>query len=293
MTLQEAADALSVHYMTAYRYVRLGLLHAEKVGGSWRVDTADLDEFRERRSGKLVVGAEAVSGWSPRSVDAPWADRFESRLVAGDLRGAWGVVEAAMSAGRNLDSIYLEVISPAMVSIGERWERDDIDVALEHRASGIAMRIIGQLGHRFTRRGRVRGAVVVATPAGETHAIPTAIVSDLLRIRGWEVSDLGADVPPESLIAALDAETDVRAVGLSVTSAENLESAADSCVLVRRKRPEVKIVVGGLALDGADAAADLGADAYAATGIEMHELLDEWFPLSRLKARDEGRAAGG
>lgn len=290
MTLQEAADALGVHYMTAYRYVRLGLLHAEKVGGSWRVEAADLDDFRKRRKGTPASGTGSAG--SPRLTDAPWADRFESRLVAGDVRGAWGVVEAAMSAGRDLDSIYLEVISPAMVSIGERWERGDIDVALEHRASGIAMRVIGQLGHRFARRGRARGAVVVATPAGETHAIPTAIVSDLLRIRGWQVSDLGADVPAESLIVALEAETDARALGLSVTSAENLAAASDSCALVRRERPEIKIVVGGRAIEGHDAARELGADAYAATGVEMHELLDDWIPLSRPGVRDEGLAAG-
>lgn len=290
MTLQEAADALGVHYMTAYRYVRLGLLHAEKIGGSWRVDAAELDDFRARRSGAAPSGAGAAGG--PRGADAPWAERFESRLVAGDGRGAWGVVEAAMSAGRDLDSVYLEVISPAMVSIGERWERGDIDVALEHRASGITMRVIGQLGHRFARRGRVRGAVVVATPAGETHAIPTAIVSDLLRIRGWEVSDLGADVPAESLVAALESDAEARAIGLSVTSADNLASAAASCALVRRERPEVKIVVGGRAIDGDEAALEVGADAYAATGIEMHDLLDEWFPLSRSSVRDEGLAAG-
>jgi len=287
MTLQEAADALGVHYMTAYRYVRLGLLHAEKIGGSWRVETADLDDFREYRN-----DGSGASARPARSADAPWADRFESRLVAGDSRGAWGVVEAAMSAGRDLDSVYLDVIGPAMVSIGERWERGDIDVALEHRASGIAMRVIGQLGHRFARRGRVRGAVVVATPAGETHAIPTAIVSDLLRIRGWEVSDLGADVPAASLVVALNAAVEVRALGLSITSEENLGSAAESCALVRQERPDVKIVVGGRAIGGHDAAIELGADAHAVTGVQMHELLDEWFPLSRPRVRDEGLAAG-
>ena len=59
MTLQEAADALGVHYMTAYRYVRLGLLHAEKIGGSWRVETADLDDFREYRNDGSGASARA------------------------------------------------------------------------------------------------------------------------------------------------------------------------------------------------------------------------------------------
>ena len=45
ISLQEAADALGVHYMTAYRYVRTGRLPAVKDGAEWRVDPADLAEW--------------------------------------------------------------------------------------------------------------------------------------------------------------------------------------------------------------------------------------------------------
>ncbi|MEL6892517.1 MAG: B12-binding domain-containing protein, partial [Actinomycetota bacterium] len=209
MTLQEAADALDVHYMTAYRYVRLGLLDARKVGGSWQVTADALEAFRAERDDR-----SPDDGTTPRrGSQAPWAERFEARLVAGDGRGAWGVVEAAMAAGHDLDAVYLQVLTPAMVSIGDRWAAGELDVSIEHRASGIAMRIIGRLGHRFVRRGRSRGAVVVGAPPGEFHALPTAIISDLLRMRGWEVSDLGADVPIESLLFALGDVADVKAVG--------------------------------------------------------------------------------
>ena len=47
LTLHEAAALLGVHYMTAYRYVRLGLLPAAKSGGSWRVTAADLEQFQQ------------------------------------------------------------------------------------------------------------------------------------------------------------------------------------------------------------------------------------------------------
>ena len=46
LTLQEAADELGVHYMTAYRYVRLGMLEATKRGRSWVVHREDLEAFR-------------------------------------------------------------------------------------------------------------------------------------------------------------------------------------------------------------------------------------------------------
>ncbi len=289
MTLQEAADALGVHYMTAYRYVRLGLLDAQKVGGTWQVGQDALEAFRSERSERSPDDGTSIPR---RGSQAPWSERFEARLVAGDARGAWGVVEAAMAAGRDLDAIYLDVLTPAMVSIGDRWAAGELDVAIEHRASGIAMRVIGRLGHRFVRRGRSRGSVVVANPAGEFHAIPTAIIGDLLRMRGWEVSDLGADVPVDSLLFALGSESDVKALGLSVTNPANLDSLTASCAAVRDALPDVKIVVGGGAIDGEEHAVELGADGYAVSGAGMHELLDVWFPLSRAAVRSAGLAAG-
>jgi hypothetical protein len=88
VSLHEAAAMLDVHYMTAYRYVRLGLLPAHKAAGTWRVLLHDLREFQ---------------GQSPQPIDAElslkknvvWWERLEARLLAGDGNGAWAVVEAA------------------------------------------------------------------------------------------------------------------------------------------------------------------------------------------------------
>ena len=91
--------------------------------------------------------------------------------MAGDARGAWGVIEAAQAAGADVDEVYLDLVAPAMVSIGRRWESGELDVAVEHRASVIAGRLVGRLGHRFLRRGRNRGTVVLGAPAGERHAL--------------------------------------------------------------------------------------------------------------------------
>jgi excisionase family DNA binding protein len=268
LTLQEAADALGVHYMTAYRYVRLGLLPAAKSGGTWRVATADLDEFRA--GGPM---APQVDGGSRRR--APWAERLEARLLAGDARGAWGVIEAALAAGAELEDIYLDVLAPAMSAIGDRWERGELDVSLEHRATGIAMRLIGRLGPRFVRRGRTRGAVVLGAPAGERHGLPVALVADLLRQHGWEVSDLGADVPHESFVHAATTTPDVVAVGVSVTSDSCLESAAGALAALRASTDGVTLVVGGRAIRNEEAGLALGADLVALDARKFADLLEQ------------------
>lgn len=256
LTLQDAASVLGVHYMTAYRYVRLGLLPATKVGGTWRVAQADLDAYR---SGDSVVAPRERGGRQR----APWAQRLEQRLLAGDARGSWGVVEAALASGTELDEVYLEILAPALTSIGQRWAQGEIDIALEHVATGIATRIVGRLGPRFSRRGRSRGTVVIGAPTGERHALPIALVSDLVRLNGWEVIDLGADTPASSFAHSALAADDLVAVGISVTTVESLDAAAEALAAVRSAVPGVLLVAGGHGIAGTEHAQFLGADLWA------------------------------
>lgn len=269
VTLHEAAEMLGVHYMTAYRYVRLGLLAASKSGGVWQVEVADLAEFK-------AGGPSSPQPARGSQRRAPWADRLEARLIAGDAHGAWGVIEAAMTAGVGLERVYGEVLSPALAQIGARWERNELDISVEHRASGIAMRIIGRLGPRFIGRGRTRGAVVLGSPAGERHSLPLAMLADLIRLQRWDVSDLGADVPTHSFVHAAIATPDLAAVGVSVMVPSSLEAAAATCVALRAALPDVMVVVGGAAIRDEQHALDLGATAYAASGEEFTTLLDAW-----------------
>jgi excisionase family DNA binding protein len=272
LTLQEAADELGVHYMTAYRYVRLGVLDAAKSGGVWQVQRAALERFREQAAQASSASARSGTGGA-RNRKAPWASRLESRLVAGDAPGSWSVVEAAMAAGAELDEVYLDVLTPAMVSIGERWAAGELDISVEHRATGIAMRIVGRIGPRFTRRGRSRGVVALGAPAGEFHALPVAMLGDLLRLRGWEVSDFGVDMPSESIAHVIRETSDLLAVGLSAMSSDNLPALADACAAARQADPDVLVVVGGHAVLDDDHAVALGAHARAISGEAMHELL--------------------
>lgn len=267
LTLHAAADALGVHYMTAYRYVRLGLLAASKMGGTWRVAQSDLDEFRA--GGPMAPQAE---GGSRRR--APWAGRLEVRLLAGDARGSWGVIEAALAAGCGLEEVYVEVVAPAMSGIGDRWERGELDVSVEHRASGIVMRLIGRLGPRFVRRGRTRGVVIIAAPAGERHALPVAMLADLVRQRGWEVSDLGVDVPDASLVHAALTTPDVVAIGVSVTNDECLPATRRALATLREASTDAMLVVGGRAVRDEVHGLELGADAVALDARAFGRILD-------------------
>ncbi len=251
VTLQDAAERLGVHYMTVYRYVRLGRLPARKVGGVWEVEVADLTGLRrglDRRVG--------------RRRPAAWSKRLESRLISGDEAGAWGVVESALASGSDPAEIYTRLLGPALRSVGERWANGDLTVAEEHLASSVALRVIGRLGPRFARPGRPRGRVIVATPPGERHAIPGAMLADLLRGAGFAVIDLGADIPADELEGAIGAFDDLVAVCIAATTGDT-DRAIKRSVKAVQKVVDVPVVLGGAGVADAEHAAGLGADHYA------------------------------
>ena len=184
-------------------------------------------------------------------------------MLAGDTVGAWAVVEAAMASGAEPEQVYAEILGPVMVSIGDKWESGDIDIEDEHLASAVAGRIIGKLGPRFARRGRTRGVVVATTPPGERHGFGVAMVADILRGRGFEVLELGPDLPTDRLIAALGKVSGLVAVCLSVVSGDHLGSCAEVITALKAEFPETPVLVGGSAIGSSSTAMALGADGYA------------------------------
>lgn len=260
-TLQEAADRLGVHYMTMYRYVRLGLIPAAKAGGSWRVSVADLEAFSRPQAGR------------PESGETPWVDRLVARMLAGDTVGSWAVVESAMASGAAPEDVYSKIVAPALTVIGERWCSGDLGVEDEHVASAVAGRLIGKLGPRFARRGRSKGVVVATTPPGERHGFGVAMISDIIRGRGFDVLELGPDLPLDSLIRALDRIECLRAVCLSVVSTDHLESCGEVVAAVKKAHPDVVVIVGGRAFTTEKAADAVGADGFSSEAIGAAEIL--------------------
>ena len=262
MTLQEAADRLGTHYMTVYRYVRLGRLPARKVGGTWQVEVSDVEALR--RGDEQAV--------RPRP-SADWSTRLESRILAGDEAGAWGVIEAALASANTPSQIYTDLIIPALTSIGSKWHKGDVSVAQEHLATAVVMRLIGRLGPHFARKGRPKGVVVVTTPAGERHAIPSLIVADLLRGAGFQVLDLGTDVPPESLGQILERVDGLTAVCVSSTRVGADPDVRATTSSIRTSAPGVPIFIGGASVADIDHAIALGGDGWASDGPGAVEIV--------------------
>lgn len=232
LTLNEVAERLGVHYMTAYKYVRTGKLVATKVGGGWLVDQEDLDEFTSRP--KTTSTSERVD----------WSARLGDRLIAGDEPGSWSVIEAAMASGIEPASIYVDVLAPALAAIGSAWAIGEVSITEEHRATAVTNRLIGRLGPRFTRPGRTRGTIVIGAVAGDQHAVPIALAADLLRGRGFSVIDLGANTPAEAFIDAGMSADRLVAIGISA-SASGVDDAIVATADAVADGIGCPIVIGG------------------------------------------------
>ena len=260
LSLGECAARLGVHYMTVYRYVRTGMLPARKVGAEWRVDGPDLAAF-------------ATAPRPVRSkIPAPGADRLEARLVAGDERGAWRVIEAGLAAGMTPTRVYVDMIGAAMRNIGDGWAEGSRTIADEHRASAAAHRLMGRMAGRFAAPGRPKGRVVVGAPAGERHELPVTMVADMLRGAGFGVIDVGTDLPTGDYVAAARQAAPLTAVGISASSSKALGGVR---VLIKALRVEGlgPILLGGGAVLGGEHARSLGADLYAGSGPEAVAVL--------------------
>jgi len=271
ITLAEAAERLGVHYMTAYRYVRTGRLAAVKQGQEWVVRGRDVETLQreladpDRKNGERSPSARGRRAYPGRLVD---------RLLAPDEPGAWTVVEGALASGMPAEDVYIEVIGPALDEIGTRWERGEITVGDEHQASAVAQRLIGRLGPRFARRGRKRGLLLVGTAPGEHHSIPSAMFGDLLRGRGYQVIDLGADVPIDSWVAASIREPRPVAIGLCATAPDN-DGNLRRTLRALRAATDAPVFVGGRAITSEAHALRLGATAFTSSIADAHALLED------------------
>jgi MerR family transcriptional regulator, light-induced transcriptional regulator len=246
LTLQEAAEALKVHYMTAYRWVRRGDLPAFKAGGRLRVRVADVEQFVTSRQVDVALPAE-----EPGRTD--WTlhrDRLLEVLLAGDGVEAASLVRRVVADGAPAGDVYLNLLTPTLHRVGEAWRAGEANVAVEHRATEICSGIVARLGEHFRRRGPARGVAVTLTLPGEQHALAAAMVADFLRGWGYGVHHLGPCVPLADLRQLLQtAPTDVICVSVTVTDPG--EDAYRAVVTAAHDAGAHVVVVGGQAADRA------------------------------------------
>ncbi len=211
---------------------------------------------------------QAVNGHNAaylRGMPQPWeaCDAFEPELLAGQHKKAWAIYQESIEASHDVVETSLHLVQPALYRIGQKWQENRISVSREHLATAIAQSILARGFSRAQPAPPRHGRVVLACVAGNNHSLGLTMVADALELEGWEVLNLGANNPTESIVT-LVGETGPKLVGLSVSLPQHFAAARETIQRLTAQGGEGRpgIMLGGVAINQfAPLARLLGADA--------------------------------
>ncbi len=164
-----------------------------------------------------------------------------------------------------LDIIENHLI-PALNALGNGYENKTLFLPRLLGGAEAAKSAFNVINSSLSGEKREKGMkIVIATVRGDIHDIGKNIVATLLSNYGFEVIDLGKDVPPERVLEAVQ-DSGAKLVGLSALMTTTVPAMAETVKLLREKSPETKVMVGGAVLT-ADYARDMGADFYGADAM--------------------------
>lgn len=184
----------------------------------------------------------------PDEVATP--ELIASLLADGDDElAAWAISQAMLERPRA--AVFDDVVRRAMELVGERWETDQWTISQEHLASVALAAALARLRPADEPDTRIGPVAVLAGPEGEQHVAGLACLAQILEADGWQVNNLGANVPADDLVRFVS-ERQVDLIALTVATAPRVPALVRTVEALRalRKEPEappMAILVGGRA----------------------------------------------
>jgi len=185
-------------------------------------------------------------------------------VETGKVKLIEGLVQEALDAGENPNLILDEGMIAAMGIIGTKFQANEVFVP-EMLVAAKTMKKGVEVIRPHLKSGSLgkKGKYIIGTVAGDLHDIGKNLVALMIESAGFEVIDLGVDVPPERFVEALGENPDCKVVGASAlltTTMEALKSTVDA-IHAAGYKDKVKIMIGGAPVTQ-EFADQIGADAY-------------------------------
>ena len=173
-------------------------------------------------------------------------------------------VQEALDAGCDPTEILNDGMIKAMDVVGEKFKNGEIfvpEMLVAARAMKKGVEVLKP--HLATGAAGAAGKVIIGTVAGDLHDIGKNLVSMMLESAGFEVIDLGVDVPKEKFVEAYEANPDTKIICCSALLTTTMPALKEAVALINEAafRPNVKVMVGGAPITQAFAD-EIGADAY-------------------------------
>ena len=200
-------------------------------------------------------------------------DELKTRVIDMDVTGVVELTRKALGEGSSAEEILNKSLIPAMEIVGDEYEYGDRyipEMLLSADAMKGAMNILRPV---LVGSGvKMQGKVVIGTVEGDLHEIGMNLVSVMLEGAGFEVCNLGAEVPAEKFVKAVK-EHEANLLGMSAlltTTMLNMKVVIEA-LQEAGMREKVKVMIGGAPVTQ-DYADEIGADGYASDAPSATEL---------------------
>ena len=224
-----------------------------------------------------VAGTSTSSGSTKASSASSGAVLSLSEAIERGVTGrAAEAMKEALDSGReSLEIIDAELI-PALDRVGKGFEAGTVFLPQLLMSADAAKAAFAVVKEAMADKPRTtKGQVILATVKGDIHDIGKNIVKVMLENYGYDVIDLGKDVPPEVIVDCA-IENNIRVVGLSALMTTTVASMEETIKLLREKKPGTKVVVGGAVMTP-EYSDKIGADAYAKDAMATVRYCDSVF----------------
>lgn len=185
-------------------------------------------------------------------------------LIEGDEKQLASLIQAALDEGVSAKEILEKGLMAGMDIVGERMEAEDMFIP-EVLRSAKSMSAVIDILKPFLAEGDVvaAGTVVIGTVKGDLHDIGKNLVAMMLESAGFEVYNVGADIPPETFVEEVKVKNaDILGLSALLTTTMPMMKTTIDTLSKSGLREHVKVMIGGAPVTQ-EFADQIGADAYA------------------------------
>ena len=242
--------------------------------------TKYIERFADRVPASTALAQAAKAAPAANAAEAELTGPYAALMKAVEkgLKGDAAAHTRALLAEKQPLEVVDEALIPALDIVGAKYEKGTLFLPQLLQAASAAQSAFEEIKTAIAQKGEgsaSKGRIVIATVKGDVHDIGKNIVRVILENYGFEVIDLGRDVPVETVVNTVR-EKDVHLVGLSALMTTTLKSMEETIRALHDAKLDCKIMVGGAVLTP-EYAKKIGADWYAKDAKQSADIAKEFF----------------
>ncbi|WP_320171730.1 homocysteine S-methyltransferase family protein [Maridesulfovibrio sp.] len=220
-------------------------------------------------------GGNTSSGGPAGKKDKSGADNLFDAVVKGDRGRIVSLIERDLDGGRDPFALVNEDLIPAIMDVGEKYERKEYFLPQLLQSAETLQKGFVKLKPLLEAAGGAepKETIVMATVEGDIHDIGKNIVCLMLRNHGYNVVDLGKDVPAEAIVDSA-VEHGAKIIGLSALMTTTMVRMEDTVKLIRERGLDMKVMIGGAVITGGFCDS-IGADGWSTDAVAAVKVAKE------------------